>query len=230
MVARYDEGEYPIVETYKSIRTTITVDEAIKTILVTSSEMNEGKTTTVSNLAQCFAELENLKILLIDGDLRKPSLHKHFEVDNSNGLVDILKERKELHECIKEQDNLHILTAGNEQQHAAELLDSRRMRKFITKTKEKYDYVFIDSPPVSRVNDACIMAKYIDGTIVVSASNEINKDLVKLTKTRLNKVNANIIGVILNKFKYEGYGYYGYYGYGDEEVKKSIFSLRKKRR
>ena len=229
MVAKYDEGEFSIVEAYRSIRTSITVNQNIKTILVTSSEMNEGKTTTVSNIAQCFADLDKVKILLIDGDLRKPSLHRHFEIDNTYGLIDALAQTRDLHECVKEVNNLHILTTGNKPSNAAEILDSDKMRDFIQEVKKKYDYVFVDSPPVSRVNDACIMAKYIDGTIVVSASNEINRELAKMTRTRLKKVNANIVGVILNKYKSEGYSYYGYYGYGEEE-KKSKFRLRKKRR
>ena len=225
MAARYDEKEYSIVEAYKSIRTVITVNEKIKTILITSSEKDEGKTTTTSSLAECFSDLKKSKILLIDGDLRKPSIHKHFDIDNKYGLVDVLNNDKEFHKCIKEKGNLHILTTGSRTKNAAELLDSETMRNFIEEMKETYDYIFVDSPPVSRVNDACIMAKYIDGTLIVSASNEIDRELAKLTRNRLNKVNANIIGVILNKFKAENHAYHGYYGYEDEETNQSIFKL-----
>ena len=223
MVAKYEEGEHSIVESYKSMRTTITVNEKLKTILVTSSEMNEGKTTTTSNLAKCFSELGTKKILLIDCDLRKPSIHKHLEIENEKGLVDVLEDNQDIYECINYEDNLHILTTGKRTQNPAELLDSDKMRSFIKAMECKYDYIFIDSPPVSRVNDACIVAKYVDGTIVVSASNEVDIELVKMTRKRLSKVNANIIGVVLNKFKSVDDSYHSYYDYYDEETKKSKF-------
>ena len=101
---------------------------------------------------------------------------------------------------------------------------------FIEGFKCKYDYIFIDSPPVSRTNDSCTMAKYIDGTIIVSASNEVDVDLAKTTKKRLQKVNANILGVILNKFKQANDIYYHYYDYYYEDSKKSKFNIFKKKR
>ena len=89
-MAKYQREEHAILESYKNIRTSIIVKNNIKTILVTSSEMNEGKTTVVSSIAKCFSELENKKILLIDCDLRKPSVHKYFGIDNEKGLIDIV--------------------------------------------------------------------------------------------------------------------------------------------
>ena len=219
-MAQYQRGEHSILESYKNMRTSLIVNKNIKTILVTSSDMNEGKTTVTSSLAKCFSELEDKKTLLIDCDLRKPSVHRHFELDNEKGLIDVIEEGS-FKEYIKKVDNLHILTAGRKTKKPAELLESDYMKNFIEEAKEYYDYIFIDSPPVSRVNDACILANYIDGTVIVSASNEVDIDLAKITKKRLSKVNANFIGVILNKFKDEDNIYHKYYGYYDEKDMKS---------
>lgn len=230
MVAKYEEGEHALVEAYRSMRSAIMVNKTIKTILVTSSEMNEGKTTTVSNLAKCFSDLEDKNVLLIDCDLRKPSIHKHFNIDNERGLTNYINEEITFEEVIKKSGNLEILTTGPRVKNPSELLESERMMDFIEGFKCKYDYIFIDSPPVSRTNDSCTMAKYIDGTIIVSASNEVDVDLAKTTKKRLQKVNANILGVILNKFKQANDIYYHYYDYYYEDSKKSKFNIFKKKR
>lgn len=228
-MAQYQRGQHAVLESYKNMRTSIIVDKDIKTILVTSSEMNEGKTTVISSLAKCFSELEGKKILLIDCDLRRPSIHREFNLDNEKGLIDAITDGS-FKEHIKTVDNLDILTTGKKTKKPAELLESDLMKSFIEEVKEYYDYIFIDSPPVSRVNDACIIAKYIDGTIIISSSNEVSIDLAKLTKKRLSKVNANFIGVILNKFKDEDNIYHKYYGYYEEETKSSRFKFKFRRR
>lgn len=228
-MAQYQRGEHSILESYKNMRTSLIVNKDIKTILVTSSDMNEGKTTVISSLAKCFSELEDKKILLIDCDLRKPSIHRHFGLNNEKGLADIVEDSN-FRTYIKTVDNLDILTTGRKVNKPAELLESDYIKEFIEQLKEYYDYIFIDSPPVSRVNDACILANYIDGTIIVSSSNEVDIELAKLTKKRLSKVNANFIGVILNKFKDEDNIYHRYYGYYDEEdVKPRKFKFKWKR-
>ena len=228
-MAQYQRGEHSILESYKNMRTSLIVNKDIKTILVTSSDMNEGKTTVISSLAKCFSELEDKKILLIDCDLRKPSIHRHFGLNNEKGLADIVEDSN-FRTYIKTVDNLDILTTGRKVNKPAELLESDYIKEFIEQLKEYYDYIFIDSPPVSRVNDACILANYIDGTIIVSSSNEVDIELAKLTKKRLAKVNANFIGVILNKFKDEDNIYHRYYGYYDEEdVKPRKFKFKWKR-
>lgn len=228
-MAQYQRGEHSILESYKNMRTSLIVNKDIKTILVTSSDMNEGKTTVISSLAKCFSELEDKKILLIDCDLRKPSIHRHFGLNNEKGLADIVEDSN-FRKYIKTVDNLDILTTGRKVNKPAELLESDYIKEFIEQLKEYYDYIFIDSPPVSRVNDACILANYIDGTIIVSSSNEVDIELAKLTKKRLSKVNANFIGVILNKFKDEDNIYHRYYGYYEEEdIKSRKFKFKWKR-
>ena len=228
MAVKYESGDYSLVEAFKNMRTNLSIKQDIKTIVVTSSEMNEGKTTTVSNLAKCFSDLENKKTLLIDCDLRKPSVHRHFNLENKKGLTDVIYAVENLSDCLEYNGKLHILTCGRRPKNPAEMLESDTMTNFIEVMKQKYDYIFIDSPPVSRVNDACIISKYVDGTIIISASDEVDIDLAKLTKKRLEKVNANIIGVILNKFKESDDKFYHYYGYYDEDIEHNRKSFLKK--
>ena len=205
MVTKYESGDHSLVEAFKNMRTNLSINKDIKTIVVTSSEMNEGKTTTVSNLAKCFSDLENKK-----------------------GLTDIIYGEENLSECLQYNDKLHILTCGRRPKNPAEMLESDVMINFIEAMKQRYDYIFIDSPPVSRVNDACIISKCVDGTIIISASNEVDIDLAKLSKKRLEKVNANIIGVILNKFKESDDKFYHYYGYYGEDIENNEKSFLKK--
>ena len=121
-MVQYQRGEHSILESYKNMRTSLIVNKDIKTILVTSSDMDEGKTTVISSLAKCFSELEDKKTLLIDCDLRNPSIHRHFELDNEKGLIDVIEEGS-FKEYIKKVDDLHILTTGRKTKKPAELLE-----------------------------------------------------------------------------------------------------------
>lgn len=215
-----------ISEAYKLLRTNIefsNIDKNIKTILFTSSQPNEGKSTTISNLAATFANLENKKVLLIDCDLRNPSVHKMFDVSNISGLTDVLTGNKDIDKCIEKTkvNNLEILKAGKIPPNPSEMLLSNKMKNFMEVIKEYYDYIFIDSPPVGIVTDASILAQYADGTILLVAANEAQIEGVKIAKERLEAVNANILGAVLNKFEADekSYGYYNYY-YGSSSQRK----------
>ena len=226
MVVKYDDGNYELNEAYRSIRTFISVDENLKSILITSAEMDEGKSTGVANIARCFSELEDKKIIVVDCDFRKKGLNEQFGISRSSmGLSNLIYNGVPLDKCLKKEGNLDILPCGTLHCNPSVLLELERTKNFINLLREEYDYIFIDSPPILRVNDACILAQYVDGTLIVSGSKEIDKHEVKETKNRLAKVNANIIGVVLNKFQSKGNKIYSYYGY-DEENKKS----RKKKR
>lgn len=228
---KYDDGNYELNEAYRSIRTYILVDESIKTILITSSDEDEGKSTCVANIGRCFSEIEDKKTLIIDCDFRKKDINKQFEISrNTPGLSNIIYNGLTLNECIKTDGKLDILTSGTVNCNPSVLLELERTKKFINSLRNKYDYIIIDSPPVMRVNDACIIAQYVDGTVIVSASTEIDKHEVKATKDRLEKINANFIGVILNKFKTKGNNIYAYYGYDDEQSKKRGLFKRKKKK
>lgn len=232
----YNNPKSHIAEAYRILRTNIefsNIDKNIKTILVTSAQQNEGKSTSISNLASTFASLENKKVLIIDCDLRNPSVHKMFNVSNISGLTDVLTGQKDIDKCIEKTKvkNLDILKAGKIPPNPSEILQSKKMRNFMEVIKEYYDYIFIDSPPVGIVADASILAQYSDGTILLVAANEADIEAVKVAKERLEGVNANILGAILNKFEVDSssYGYYNYYYGSTSEKKKQKRGLFKKK-
>ena len=235
-IISYTNPKSPIAEAYRSIRTNIefsNIDKHIKIITITSTQPNEGKSTVISNLAAAFASLENKRVLIIDGDLRNPSVHKMFGVSNLNGITDILLGEKDVDKCLEKTKikGLDILKVGKVPPNPSEMLQSNKMRNFIEVIKEYYDYVFIDAPPVGVVSDASIISQYSDGVILLVGSNETDIDAAKVSKERLESVGANILGVVLNKFESEGsaYGYYGYYYGNEEENKKEKRGLFRKK-
>lgn len=217
-IITYSDPKSVISEEFRAIRTSMqysNLDKKIKTILVTSTTKNEGKTTTTSNLAVSFAKVDNKKVLVIDCDLRNPSIHKAFGISNIKGLSDLLIEGKSILNYIKptQVENLHIITAGAVPPNPAEVLASNAMQEFIQNIKEEYDYVFIDTPPIGMVTDAGILASFIDGTVLVVRSEMVDINKVQESKKKLNSVNANILGAILNRKKVRNDDYYySYYG------------------
>lgn len=219
-----------INESYREIRTYLTINDEMKTILVTSAEMNEGKTTTTCNLAKCFGELDDIKVILIDCDFKKRGVSRKLGISNPFGVSDIVFGNKKLDECIQKVEDIDVLPSGGVPNNTSMLLNSKAMKNLVSELREKYDYVFIDSPPICRLNDACIIAQYVDGTVLVNASKEIDSKVAKLTLEKLKKVGANIIGVVLNKFRSEQYNYYSYYSYyGYDDNRKGIFRRKKKK-
>ena len=219
-----------INESYREIRTYLTINDNMKTILVTSAEMNEGKTTTICNLAKCFGELDDIKVILIDCDFKKRGVSRKLGISNPFGVSDIVFGNKKLDECIQKVEDIDVLPSGGVPNNTSMLLNSKVMKNLVSELREKYDYVFIDSPPICRLNDACIIAQYVDGTVLVNASKEIDSKVAKLTLEKLKKVGANIIGVVLNKFRSEQYNYYSYYSYyGYDDNRKGIFRRKKQK-
>ena len=217
-IISYNDPKSVISEQYRAIRTNIeysSVDQNTKTILVTSSDKNEGKTTTVSNLAVSFANL-NKKVLLIDCDLRNASIHKMFRLNNIYGLTDILAKDRAVDKCIQETEleNLYVLTAGAIPPNPAEILSSDKMKNLIEDLKNIYDYIFIDTPPIGLVTDAGVLSSFIDGVVLVVKSESVEKKYLEETKKKLDAVDARILGAILNSYKSEqkDYNYYSYYG------------------
>lgn len=225
MLAAYNDGNFEINEACREVRTYLSIDKNIKTILITSAEMDEGKTTTVCNIARCFSELEDTKVVLIDCDFRKRGVSRALGLDNSFGVADIVFGYKEISECIRKVDQLDVITSGGAPSNTSILLNSQSMKDFVKALREEYDYVFIDSPPISRLNDACIITQYVDGTVIVNASKAIDSKVAKITLDKIKKVNGNVLGVILNKFKSQEYNYYSYYGYSDYDSGKKLFGL-----
>ena len=207
-------------ESYRTLRTKIqysSFDKEIRTIVVTSSEPGEGKSTVVGNLALSFAQSYKSTII-IDCDLRKPSLHKKFRISNMVGLSDILIGRKSLVEAVNQyNENMHIITSGKIPPNPAEMLGSKAMERLIAELKEIYDVIILDSAPLQAVTDAQILSTKSDGTILVVRAEKTKRDSVASAKELLDKVNANVLGVVLNATENRRGKYYYYYGHGEKE-------------
>ncbi|QHW30866.1 CpsD/CapB family tyrosine-protein kinase [Paenibacillus rhizovicinus] len=209
----------PISEAYRSLRTNIqfsAIDQNIKVLMVASSKSGEGKTTTITNLAVTYAQ-EGKRVLLIDADLRKPSLQQVFQLTNRTGLTSILLNQFPLMEVIRETsvDNLFVITSGPIPPNPSEILGSQRMLSFLEEVKEIYDVILFDTPPVLAVTDSLIVSSFCDGVLLVVHAGKVKKELVKKAKSSLDHVKAKILGVVLNnnsRSKADGQYYYYYYG------------------
>lgn len=221
----------PIAEAYRGIRSSIefsNLDKELKVISITSTIQNEGKSTVIANLAVNFANLDK-KVLILEGDLRNPSVHRMFNISNINGLTDILLDNKGFTECVHCTDvkNLHLLTCGKIPPNPSEMLSSKKIREFVNSLRDYYDYVFIDAPPIGIVTDAVIISTYADGCIFVVGAGDADIEMVKMAKERLESVGANILGVVLNKFDASvSNAYYNYYY--EEDVKSRGRDRRRK--
>lgn len=210
----------PISEAYRTLRTNIqfsSFDKKIQTIMLTSSGPGEGKSTTASNLAVVMAE-SGTNTIIIDCDQRKPRLHKVFLTSNQTGLSDVLAGKEKFEDAVKDVGvpNLTLLTSGTRPPNPAELMASRKMGKFIEELKERFEYIIIDTPPVIAVTDAQLLSRYADGCLLVLASSQVDREAAMKAKQLLEKVNANILGTVLNKLEVKEKGYYGYYYYYDD--------------
>ena len=221
----------PVSESYRTLRTNImfsSLDKKVQTIMVTSSGPEEGKTTVASNLAVIMAQ-SGKKTIIIDCDLRKPRLHKVFKASNLKGLSNYLIGEVTIADVVKQTpiENLQLLPSGVKPPNPAELLGSAKMKSFVESLKQYYDYIILDTPPVVIVTDAQLVAQYADGCLLVVAAGEVDRDAPIKAKELLVKVNAKILGVVLNKVDDTGKGRYKYYYHyyydeqGDKHKKKT---------
>ncbi|MDR4219043.1 CpsD/CapB family tyrosine-protein kinase [Priestia megaterium] len=206
----------PVAEQYRTIRTNIqfsNVDQDIKTIVVTSSGAEEGKSTTTSNLATVYAQ-QGLKVLLIDADLRKPTGHYTFRLENHIGLTNVLTRQSTLAQAVQESEipHLSVLTSGPIPPNPSELLASAQMAELLKEMKEQFDMIIFDTPPILAVADAQILANQVDGTILVVSSGKTEKDAALKSKELLSNAQGKLLGVVLNNRKVEEGNYYYYYG------------------
>lgn len=207
-------------EAFRALRTRIQFSrvntESLKTILVTSSAPQEGKTTIAVNLAGSFAHSKK-KVLLIDCDLRKPSVHKLFGMNKTPGLIDYLIGSAKLKDVISSSEisNLYYLTSGTIPPNPAEMLDSQEMRTFLKQMREEYDLIILDSPPIIAVTDSEILTSMVDGTMLVVSSENTEIEMMERSVELIRRENTQFLGTVLNNFSYKaGYGsYYKYYYY-----------------
>lgn len=214
----------PVSEAYRTLRTNVqfsSFDKKVQVMIITSAGPGEGKSTTSSNLAVVMAEAGH-KTIIIDCDQRKPKLHKIFKLSNSTGLSNLLAGEAEFNDAVKESgiENLQVLTSGLKPPNPSELLGSAKMHNFIETLRGIYDYIILDTPPILMVTDAQLLSRYADGCLLVVSSGEAEKEAVLKGKELLEKVNAKVLGVVLNNVEVSGKGYYGYYYYYDSEGNK----------
>ena len=215
-------------ESYRSLRTNIqysSIDKQVKTLVVTSSNAGEGKSTVAGNLAYTFFQ-SGKRVLIIDCDLRKPSLHRKFNVSNEVGLTDVLVGTSELNKVMKKiDDNLYLLTTGTLPPNPAEIIGSNTMENFLDECKINFDYIILDTPPILPVTDSKLLAIKADATVLVVRSEISKSKHVSQAFKELGKVNANVIGTILNDVEMRSEKLY--YDYSNKSKKSKIDILRK---
>jgi capsular exopolysaccharide synthesis family protein len=216
----------PVSEAYRALRTAILLsaaDEPLRVLLITSPLGGDGKTTVSYNLAIAFAQ-HGRRVLLLDADMRKPSMHSLFRVAKAPGLSEVLTGGAQLSESIIPHEslgNLSLLPSGTTPPNPAELIDSRRFDALLEETKQQFDLVIIDSPPVLMVTDPVILSTKADGTIIVLRSQKTTRPVLRRAVEVLSHSYGHKLGFVVNGMDtksveyYYSYGYYGdnkYYG------------------
>jgi succinoglycan biosynthesis transport protein ExoP len=218
-----------VSEAYRSLRTNLQYfnhEKPLKSLLITSTIAKEGKSTIVSNLGIIFSQ-RGLKTVMIDADLRKPVLHKFFNVDLKGGLTDlIINHDMPVSKVIKKTsiENLHLLTAGSIPPNPTDLLESNRMKTIQKMLEDEFDFALFDSPPIMVVTDAVVLSRILDGVLLIVETKKAKRDAVRAAKGIIEHVGGRLLGAVLNKARfsrmdhlYGGYpGYYHYYGYDKE--------------
>jgi capsular exopolysaccharide synthesis family protein len=206
-----DNSNHPLTEPFRALRTEIDLAEMgqrLKTILVTSPDSGDGKTSVAVNLALSIAQ-RNKKVFLLDADLRKPRIHKIFNLANDEGLADVVFARAvfDWRAGIKEVGQIAVLTAGNKPSDPAQLLSSEKMELFLSELEEVADIVVIDGPPLF-VPDAMILASKADGVLMVVRPGHTRESLAKASMEHIKLVGARVVGVVLNRIPLRGADYY----------------------
>lgn len=209
-------------EQFRTIRTNIEfaqLDKSMKNLLVSSSIPAEGKSTVASNLAYVIAQTDK-RVLLVDADLRKPTVHRTFKLNNEQGLTTLLSNADlKFNQVVQHSRdlNLYFLPSGPIPPNPSEILGSGRMTLLMQELGQYFDIVIYDAPPITAVTDPQILATKVDGVVMVVRQGYTRKEEVKKAKEALDNVNANILGYVMNgKEIKDSAGYYAYYGYDNE--------------
>lgn len=223
-----EERQSPMAEAYRHLRTSLLFSSAGKppqSILVTSSQPSEGKTTTAVNTAITLAQ-SDADVVIIDCDLRRPRLHNYFDLENTKGLTNYLSGERNTENLIKQcrdLPRLKVITSGPIPPNPTELLSSNEMRNLLQFLRGRYKHVIVDSPPAISFTDAAILSTQVDGVVLVAMANKSSIHLMRRFKQRLGTIGARIYGVVLNGLKsgsieydYYGTGYYDYYRSADD--------------
>ena len=209
------EPRSPISEAYRTLRTNLdfaSLDQALKTLVVTSAGVGEGKSTTLANLAVVSAQAGRT-VILVDADLRRPTLHQVFDLDNETGLTTAMMDEAALASPPLRAtgiDGLSVLTSGPLPPNPADLLGSRRMDQVIAALAELADQVFFDTPPVVAVTDAAVLATKVDGVLLVISAGKTRREYARTAVQRLEQINARLVGTVLTNVQM-GAGFKGYY-------------------
>jgi len=243
----YFDPQSTLAETFRTLRTNIefvTVEKGAKTLMITSSTAQEGKSTVMANLAMTMAQLGK-RSLLVDCDLRKPSVARLFGLDKEKepGLAEVIVGNYEWRDVVRTVtdivtggmgmeditqtqgiSNLHIITSGAIPPNPAELLNSRQMSDFLGEVVESYDVILIDAPPVLHVTDAAILGKKVDGTLMVYKAGDVPRTSLRRAVNLLRSVEVELLGMVLNGIRadtttdYQDFGYSSYYAYGSNDT------------
>ena len=212
------DARSPVAEAYRHLRTSLLLSSAgqpPKTVLVTSSQPSEGKTTTAVNIATMLAQT-GADVLVLDCDLRRPRVHAHFGLPNARGVTNYLSGDAHVSDLIQTYGplpNLKVITSGPVPPNAAELLGSDEMRKLLYVLAENFTHIIIDSPPAISFTDASILSTMVDGVMLVVHGGRSSRAVVRRAKQQLQDVGAHLFGIVLNNVKLEGTNYYYYSGY-----------------
>lgn len=203
-----------VAESIRALRTNITLrdfDKQLKIINVLSVAEDEGKSTVILNLAASFAQLKK-KVLIVDADLHRPSIHRKLMLKNESGLVDVVSDFKTFEESVNHYfEYFDVLTSGTTVPFASEFIQSTALQKFLHKIRDQYDYVFVDCPPIAPISDGLILSKYTDGTLMIIASGESDRKTLKQIKVQFDELQLNVIGIVLNKTLVNNHKYYKNY-------------------
>lgn len=206
----------PASEAYRTLRTNLlysAVDKPDQAIVITSSGPNEGKTTTCANLGVVLAQAGK-KCVILDCDLRKPSIHSIFELRNIWGVVDVIVGQRDLPDVWQEpMEKLAVVTSGSIPPNPTEMLGSKGFAKLLAESRQTFDYVLIDAPPVELFADAAILTKQADGAVIVLDARSTRKASLRNSLRSLGTVDATVLGTVMNNVKLSESSYYYSYAY-----------------